>query len=682
MIRFPGIMYGGDYNPDQWPEEIWPEDMKLFKKAGINIVTVPVFSWAKLQPNEETYDFTWLDRILDLVAENGMYACLATSTAAQPAWMSKKYPEVLPVDINGRKRTHGARVNFCPNSKVYRSFSVKLAEKLAERYKEHPALLVWHISNEYGNYCYCENCAGEFRNWVKARYGSIEEVNRRWNMSFWGHTVYDWDEIVPPSYLNEMFKDTWSGYPRDSTCFQGIAIDYNRFMSDSILGCYLGEYNAVKAISPDIPVTTNLMGTFKPLDYFKWAENMDIVSWDNYPSATDPMSNIAMRHDLMRSLKSGKPFMLMEQTPSQQNWQPFNSLKRPGVMRLWSYQAMAHGADTIMFFQLRRSFGACEKYHGAVIEHAGHENTRVFRECAKLGEELKLLGDKLLDSRLKSRVAIIFDWDNWWAVEFSSGPSIYLRYIEQVEKYYRALYNLNISVDFVKPDADLSEYEIVIAPVLYMIKPGVAKNIENFVERGGAFVTTFFSGIVNENDLVTLGGYPGELRKLLGIWAEEIDALLPDMKNSIVIHHPVGDLTGQYDCGLLCDLIHLETANALAAYGKDFYAGMPVLTENEYGKGKAYYIAADPEEKFVNGFLKHLCDTRGIAASIKAPEGVEITERYKEDKKFTFILNHNSNAVNINLGDRKYIDMFINHSIQGGFVLQGRDVVILEGKVE
>lgn len=680
MLNFPGIMYGGDYNPDQWPEEIWEEDMRLFKKAGINIITLPVFSWAKLQPDEQTYNFGWLDRIMELAAHNNIKVCLATSTAAQPAWMSKKYPEILPVDINGHKRTHGGRVNFCPNSKLYRKYSVALASKMAERYKTHGNLLIWHIGNEYGNYCYCQHCAEEFKAWLKARYATIDELNRSWNMSFWGHTVYDWEEIVPPSYLNEMFKDNWGSYPRDYTCFQGISLDYNRFMSDSILDCYRGEAEAIRKITPDIPITTNLMGTFKPLDYFKWSQEMDIVSWDNYPAMTDPMSNIALRHDLMRSLKGGKPFMLMEQTPSQQNWQPFNSLKRPGVMRLWSYQAMAHGADTIMFFQLRRSFGACEKYHGAVIEHVGHENTRVFKECAQLGQELEKLGDKLIGSRLKARVAIFFDWDNWWAVEFSSGPSISLRYIEQIEKYYKAFYNMNIAVDFVKPDADLTGYKVVAAPVLYMVKPRVSDNITRFVQNGGTFVATFFSGIVNENDLVTLGGYPGELRRVLGIWAEEIDALLPENKNSIVVKEPFGEVSGTYDCGLLCDLIHLETARELAVYGKDFYAGMPALTENKLGRGKAYYIATDPEQSFINSFLGQICLDGGISCALEAGEGIEITERLKDDFKYTFILNHNSHPVSVDLWDSNYTELITGKALEGTVVLEAKGVAILESR--
>lgn len=671
--KFPVVYYGGDYNPDQWPEELWHEDMRLFKEAGINIVTVPVFSWARLQPQEDIYDFGWLDRVLDLVHESGIKVCLATSTAAQPAWMSRKYPEILPVDFEGRKRKHGGRVNFCPNSGVFREFSGRLAGKIAERYHNHPALAVWHIGNEYGNYCYCEICEKAFREWLKARYKTISELNRRWNMGFWGHTVYDWDEIAAPSNLNEMWKDG----ERERSCFQSISLDYKRFMSESGLNCYLNEYAAIRKYSGDIPITTNFMGFFKPLDYFKWAEYMDIVSWDNYPALADPVSAVALNHDIMRGLKGGKPFMLMEQTPSQTNWQPYNSLKRPGVMRLLSYQAMAHGSDTVMFFQMRRSVGACEKYHSAVIDHVGHENTRVFRECAELGAELKKLPD-IIGSRLKSRAAIIYDWENWWAAELSSGPTILLKYVDQVVKYHKAFYDRNIPVDIIKPDADLSGYDIVVAPVMYMVKPGVASSLEQFVRRGGTFVTTFFSGIVNENDIVTLGGYPGELRKLLGIWVEEIDALPPDMSNSILVNEETGALRGNYQCGMLCDVLNPEGAETLAVYGKDFYAGKPVLTANRFGDGKAYYIASDPDERFIRDLVRTICDEKGIEPPFEADEGIEITRRFKEDKVFTFILNHRDIDGCVDLKTMKFTDMLTGNELTGSLKLKPKDVVIVE----
>ncbi|WP_256757124.1 beta-galactosidase [Cohnella sp. WQ 127256] len=672
----PKIWYGGDYNPDQWEKPIWDEDLRMFKLAGIDVATLNVFAWANNQPDEDTYEFGWLDEMMDKLHADGVGVCLATSTAAHPAWMARKYPDVLRVDFDGRKRKFGGRHNSCPNSPTYREYSVKMAEKLAERYKNHPALLIWHVSNEYGGYCYCDNCAAAFRTWLQERYGSIDVVNKVWNTSFWGHTFYDWDDIVPPSSLSEEWRG-WNG--RTATNFQGISLDYCRFQSDSLLDCYKLEYDALKKQTPDIPITTNLMGAYKELDYHKWAKHLDVVSWDNYPSLDTPYSYTAMMHDLMRGLKGGQPFMLMEQTPSQQNWQPYNSLKRPGVMRLWSYQAVARGADTVMFFQLRRSVGACEKYHGAVIEHVGHENTRVFQECADLGSELYKLGDSLLDARVKAKVAILFDWDNWWAVELSSGPTIALKYVEELHKYYSAFYQANIAVDVVGVDAELSGYDFVLAPVMYMVKPGVAERIERYVENGGTFLTTYFSGIVDENDRVTLGGYPGELRKLLGIWSEEIDALLPTQSNRIMLKSSIDGLEQSYNCGMLCDLIHSEGAEVIAEYGEDFYKGMPALTVNKFGAGEAWYVATSPDVTFLQDWLPKLCAARGIEPLVtSAPDGVETTLREKDGVSYLFVLNHNPGASVVSLGQQSGVDLLSDKQLSGNVELAGRDLWIIK----
>jgi len=669
--KLPKMFYGGDYNPEQWDHETHLEDLRMFQLAGIDIATINVFSWALIQPDEVTYHFEELDQLINRLYENGVYICLATSTAAHPAWMAKKYPDVLRVDADGRKRKFGGRHNSCPNSPTYRKYSEKIADKLAERYKDHPAVLVWHISNEYGGDCYCDNCEKAFRVYLKERYQTLEQVNKAWNTNFWGHTFYDWDEIVLPSNLSEHWGN-------NNSTFQGISLDYSRFNSDSMLDCYRLEYDAIKKHIPDSVVTTNLMGFFKQLDYFKWAKYMDIVSWDSYPGLATPVSFTAMAHDLMRGLKDGQPFMLMEQTPSQQNWQPYNSLKRPGVMRLWSYQSVAHGADTIMFFQLRRSIGACEKYHGAVIEHAGHENTRVFREVAELGKELQILGDTTLDASVESKVAIVFDWDNWWAIEKSSGPTVALNYVDQIHKYYAAFFRRNIQVDIVSVDTDISKYDIVLAPVLYMIKPGFAAKLEKYVEAGGTFLTTFFSGIVNENDLVTTGGYPGELRKLLGIWVEEIDALLPEQKNRIVLKEAYGDLQGEYGCGMLCDLLHSEGAEVIAEYGDDFYKGMPVVTRNTYGQGEAWYIASDPDERFLDGLLGQLAAAKNVEALLETPEGVEVSARTKDGKPYLFVMNHNASTQSYDLGTAKVLDLLTNRELSGSVEIEARGVQLLE----
>ncbi|SER51526.1 beta-galactosidase [Gracilibacillus ureilyticus] len=666
------IWYGGDYNPEQWDEAIWSEDQRMFKLAGIDVATINVFSWALNQPDENTYDFTWLDNTIERLYKDGIYICLATSTGAHPAWMAKRYPDVRRVDFEGRKRKFGGRHNSCPNSPTYRMYSERMADKLGERYKDHPAVLVWHVSNEYGGYCYCDNCEKAFRIWLKQKYKTLVAVNEAWNTRFWGHTFYEWDEIVAPNGLSEEWQDG------QNTNFQGISLDYRRFQSDSLLEIFKLERNALKKHTPKTPVTTNLMGLYPELDYFKWGKEMDVVSWDNYPSIDTPVSLTAMTHDLMRGLKSGQPFMLMEQTPSQQNWQAYNSLKRPGVMRLWSYQAVAHGADTIMFFQLRRSRGATEKYHGAVIEHAGNEHTRVFRESAQLGRELCHLGDKIIGSIVKAKVAIVFDWENRWAIQLSSGPSIALDYVKEVHKYYDAFYQNNIPVDMISVEEDISKYDIVIAPVLYMIKTGHTDRLKAFVDSGGTFVTTFFSGIVNESDLVTLGGYPGELRDLVGVWAEEIDALEPAQYNQIVFENGYGKLQGEYQCNILFDLIHAEGAQVLATYGNDFYKGMPVLTKNCYGEGTAYYVASSPDQAFVNDFVLTVCEEKGITTDVTSDDGVEVIAREKKDEKIIFILNHNGENASFELTNNRWRDLLSDQTFSGVAEISGYDVLILK----
>ena len=660
------MLYGGDYNPEQWDEAVWEEDMRMFRLAGIDCVTLNVFSWAALQSDEVTYHFERLDKIMELVRKNNLKVVMATSTAAHPAWMAKKYPEVLRTEFNGMKRKFGSRHNSCPNSPVYQKYSVALARKLAERYGTYDNIVTWHISNEYGGECYCENCEKAFRVWLKEKYGSIEALNKAWNTSFWGHTFYDWDEIVVPNLQSEHFA-------QNRTTFQGISLDYRRFNSDSILHNYLGEYEAVKAVTPHIPVTTNLMGFYKALDYQKWAGYMDVVSWDNYPDPTDPPALVAMRHDLMRGLKQGAPFMLMEQTPSVTNWQSYNLLKRPGDMRLISYQAVAHGADTVMFFQMRRSIGACEKFHGAVIDHVGTENTRVFREVSQLGEELKQLGDTTLDSRTPSKAAMLVDWDNWWALEYSAGPSCDLKYMDELANYYTALYDNNISVDIISAQDPLDDYKVVIAPVMYMTKPGADEKIRKFVSEGGTFVTTFLSGLVDEHDLVITGGYPGKLRDILGIWVEETDALPSYMKNSFSWNGK------DYDCGLICDIMHMENAKALASYDKDFYKGTPVLSRNEFGKGHAYYVATRAGQDFYADFLKKVLEEQGVEPVFKPCKGVEITLRRKEETNFLFFLNHNPRE-SVLIAEKPGTDLLTGKEYCPGdeIVLQTKGVVLFK----
>lgn len=659
--KAPYLWHGGDYNPEQWPSNIWAEDFRLMRKAGITAATVGVFSWVSLQPAEDVFTFEWLDAIIDGLHTNGIKVILATPSAAQPAWMSQAYPGILRSDENGVRQQHGQRVNYCPNSPDYRRFSADIARRLAERYGQHPALLLWHVSNEYGGACYCDTCAERFRQWLQAQYGTLDAMNSAWWTRFWSHTYTEWSQIMPPRQNAEFLT-------------HGLTVDYFRFMNESQLDCYRNERDVLRAITPDVPITTNLMGAYKPLDYRRWAKEMDVVAWDCYPNPNNTPSDIAFLHDLTRGLKDGQPFLLMEQTPSSQNWQEINALKRPGVLRLWSYLAVAHGADSVLYFQWRRGRGGCEKLHGAVIEHAGREDTRVFREVSVLGGELQKLGDAVIGAAVEAKVGIVFDWDNWHALDSAVGPVREKKYLETVRKQYRALYAKNIAIDVVFPDSDLSSYKLLVAPMLYMIKPGFAEKVEAFVANGGTFVATFLSGLVDETDLAFENGYPGPLSRVLGIWVEEIDALYPDQSNSIVM----ADGSGSYACSRLADLLHAEGAEVLATYGSDFYAGAPVLTRNQFGKGSAYYLASDAELAFLDRFYGERLAQCEIHAALQAPQGVEIAARVKDGHTLLFVLNHNAASVEVNLGPAQRQNLLTGESLSGVIQINSYDVLILQ----
>ena len=662
---FGRILYGGDYNPNQWPKEIWEQDMVYFKDARINSATINVFSWAKIQPAEDTYYFDELDEIVEMLSKENYDIVLATSTGAMPAWLYKKYPEVARTDYFGRHHKFGQRHNHCPNSLVFQKYAKALVEKLAERYAHNPHVTCWHISNEYGGECYCENCEKAFRVWLKNKYGTIEAVNKAWNMEFWGHTVYDWDEIVLPNALGDGMENG------TDTAFAGLSVDYRRFMSDSMLENYKMERDVVRRYNPDTIITTNLMGTYKFLDYFKWAKEMDIVSWDNYPSYNTPWSFTAMSHDLMRGLKDA-PFMLLEQTPSQQNWQPYNSLKKPGQMRAQSIQTMAHGADTVQFFQLRRSVGGCEKFHGAVIGHVGHNNTRIFREVKQLGEELERLGTSTLGSVNQADVGIIFDWDNYWALDYTSGPTEDLKYVDQIHHYYKFFYDNNIGVNMIPVDADFSKYKIVVAPVLYMVKEGMKEALTKFVENGGILITTFMSGLVNESDNVHLGGYPGPLRELAGIWVEEIDALAPEQTNTITFTDGT-----RMTCNLLCDLMHLEGAQLLASYDENFYAGMPAITKNAFGKGCTYYIGTNMGQEGIDKVLKMATQQAGVHPVVKEPTALEVVCRKTADSTHYYIFNFKETEIVIPEQFVGYTDLLTGKKVESGMRMKHYDALIL-----
>jgi len=666
----PGILFGGDYNPEQWTpamgydgESVWIDDLRLMREAGVNLVSVGIFSWAALQPDAHSFTFEWLDRVLELLAEHGIYACLGTGTAAQPAWLSLAHPEILPIDAWGRRRRHGERMNYCPTNSTFRRFAHQLVRHVAERYRDHPALLLWHISNEYGPTCYCDGCAVRFRSWLQARYGSLDAVNRRWVTPFWGHSFTAWEQIEPPIRIGDR-------------SMQGLLLDYQQFMSEMNLECYLEEAAILREITPATPVLTNFHGLVKHLDYFAWAPHQDIIAWDSYPAAGSPPEQTAFRLDLMRGLKAGQSWLLMEQTPSQTQWRPYNPLKRPGEMRLQSYQAIARGADSALFFQWRQSRGSSEMFHGAVIGHAGHAQTRVFQEVAALGAELRALEGQLLGARSPARVALLFSWQNWWAVEYQPGLSAALDYLDEVNRYYSELWRANIAVDIISPDSALEGYDLVLAPLLHMVGEQQAAAIEGYVAGGGTFLTSYFSGVLGEDSRAWLGGYPGPLRRTLGIWVEEFDPLQPGQQNSIVVPGGTGFVPGDYACDQWCEVLHLEGAQALAQFGRDFYAGRPSITEHRFGKGHAYYVATRPEPRLLRQLLGSILEQRGIAAPLRAPEGIEVTQRWADGQAFTFVLNHHVEEQQIALPGAAR-DLLTGRVHEQQISLAGRGVAIL-----
>lgn len=633
------VPFGGDYNPEQWPEEVWQQDHRLFDAARIDTVTVGVFTWALNQPKLDVYDFSTLDRIVEQTTVEGRNICLATGTGAHPAWLARAYPEVTRTDFEGRRHRFGQRHNSCPSSPVFRRLSTELARRVAARYADNPAVVAWHVGNEYGGACYCDLCAAGFRDWLRTRYGTLDALNAAWYTTFWSHTFGNWDEIEPPSALTEH----WRG--PNHTAFQGITLDYLRFMSDAMLGNFTDEKAAIRE-SSDLPVTTNFMGMYRPIDYHRWAAALDFASWDNYPPDDRSPAWMALAHDLMRGLKNGQPFWLMEQTPSYTASRDVNPLKRPGVLRLWSWQAVAHGADAVLFFQMRASWGACEKYHGAVIGHAGRDDTRVFREVARLGAELDQLGAATLGARTPARVALLFDWDSWWALEISDGPSRLVRYQQVVHAYYRALWDAGVDVDVVPVTTDLSRYDVVVAPALHMLKGDLPRRLEELAERGGSVVTTFLSGRVDENDNAFLMDVPGPLGRLLGVRVDEWDAREPETVNPIRL--TAGVIQLEVESRLVFELVIPQGAEVVGTYRADFYAGTPAVTRNTFGAGHGWYVATGLDQPGVSWVVRQVLARHDLVGPYPDVPELETAVRVAPDgTRLLFLLNHRAEPVEL-----------------------------------
>lgn len=632
------IWYGGDYNPEQWPRKVWDEDMSLMNRAGISLATVGVFSWARLEPRPGQYEFGWLDEVIDLLHANGVRVDLATATASPPPWLAAQYPETLPVTEDGVRLSVGSRQQYCPSSPVYRERALDLVRRIVDRYAGHPALELWHVNNEYGCHvsrCYCDVSAEAFRHWLRKRYGAIEELNRVWGTAFWSQRYDSFDEIRPPRAAPTFRNPTQ-------------LLDFDRFSSDELLDCYRAEVAVIRERST-APITTNFMGFFKPVDYWKWAAEVDIVSDDTYPDPADPEAPefAAMVRDLMRSLGRGAPWLLMEQSPSAVNWRQHNAAKAPGQMRAWSYQSVARGADGVLFFQWRQSSVGSEKFHSGLVPHSGTD-TRVWREVEQLGRELTSLSnrtgdDAIATSRVQSSVAITLDWDSWWAIEQPASPT-HVSYLDILFAWHRALTSLGCTVDFVQSDSDLSGYRLVVAPAHFSASDAQVQNLASFAETG-TLVVGFGTAITDENLHVRLNGYLGEpLRRALGVWIEEFaPPAVPSQQGLGVLPAPSISITGDVLGGptqahVWGEYLRVEDAEHVATFSEGSLSGWPAVTRRDTGAGAGWYVATLPNPVA----LRRLAERVVLDAGIALPSPVVMGGRAEVVRRGAtlFVINH------------------------------------------
>ena len=662
-----GLIHGGDYNPDQWLDrpDILEEDIRLMKKAGINSVTLGVFSWAAYEPVEGEFHLEWMEEIIEKLYQNGIYTVLSTPSGARPAWLDAAYPEAMRVDSRGLRNHHGIRHNHCMTSPKFREKVAIIDRKLAELLGSHPGVILYHISNELGGECYCPLCARKFQEYLTDKFDNdIEKLNKAWWTSFWSHHYNSFDQIEPP-------------FANGETSVMGLTLEWKRFTTWSMTDFMKFEIQTLREITPHMPVTTNFMRLFPGLDYRKMAPELDVISWDNYPtfhndteSFADTMAETSFQHAVMRSLKRGTPFMMMESAPGLVNWHPVNKLKRPGVHRLACLQAVACGSDTVQYFQWRKGRGSYEQFHGAVVDHVGTADTRVFKEVAEVGELLQKIAP-VAGTLGKPRAALLFDWDNRWAIwDTKALANATKNYEETCLDIYRAFLRLGVDMDVVGSEEDLSQYDLIIAPMLYMLQPKTASNLLDFVNRGGQLLATYFTGYVNTDQLCFLGGFPGNgLSELFGVVSEEIDTYYPSDRNGVRLNDGTVWEVRDY-----AEILQVKDAEVLGVYTGEFYKDTPALTCKTYGQGKAYYAAARSSAAQMTPLFEKMLNEAGIPIK-KLPENVEYHMRSADGETYEFYLNCSEEPVMI--PDVSGMDLITGAILQGELFLQGYGVTVV-----
>ncbi|WP_084078876.1 beta-galactosidase [Demequina sp. NBRC 110057] len=619
--------YGGDYNPEQWPEEVWVDDIARMREAGVTMVSLGIFSWSRLQPAEGEFDFAWLDRVIDLLHEGGIAVDLATATASPPPWMHETYPEILPVTADGVTLGPGSRQHYAPSSPVYRRLAADLVRALAERYVDHPGVVMWHVNNEYGCHLHEDHSQAAqeaFRAWLEDRYGSIDALNEAWGTAFWSQRYSSFEQVRTPAAA------PYSHNP-------GQLLDFRRFTSDMLLECYLMEREIILAAGATQPITTNFMGPFKPANYPQWAQHMDVVTDDAYPDPDEPESfrDAAFQRDLIRSMKPEVPWMLMEQVTGALNWRPTNAPKAPGQMAALSVQCIGRGADGILFFQWRQSRAGAEKFHAAMLPHAGTD-TRIWREVKELGAQLASLPE-LPAGTADARVALVMDWESWWAVESPDHPSNVLDYVAVLQRWYRALHRRHVMVDIVPPErVTASAYDLVLAPALYLLRPEGAAALTAFVADGGHLLAGPFTDVVDERDAFLDGGFLTRLGSALGVTIEDFGALARPGgagQSEAALTGPFGTVTGT----LLAEEVVLRGATPVAEFGGGRRDGDPALTEHSHGTGVGWYLATVPDAAGADALAGWALERAGVAPVL---EGLPATVEAARRGSVVTVINH------------------------------------------
>ncbi|NUT28748.1 MAG: beta-galactosidase [Streptomyces sp.] len=645
------LLFGGDYNPEQWPEETWHEDVRLMKEAGVNSVTLGVFSWARLEPRPGAREFGWLDRLMDLMDENGIGVVLATPTSSPPPWLGRLHPDTLPRDENGQTEWWGSRQHFSHSSATYRRHAAAITEDLAARYGGHPALRMWHINNEYCTYDWGDEAEAAFRGWLKARYGTLDALNEAWGTAFWSQGYGDWSEVLPPRRAHYMKNPTQ-------------VLDFKRFTSDALLECYVAERDIVARYSPDIPVTTNFMAVWQGLDAWRWAEQEDVVSIDVYPDPRDPFGGQygALVHDMTRSQARGGPWMVMEQAVGPVNWRGVNHPKPAGLNRLWSLQAVARGADAVCYFQWRQSRQGSEKFHSGMVSHAG-ERGRTFQEVKRIGGELALLGGKVPDTRVEAaEVAVLLDWNAWWAGQQDGRPSSEVDHPQIVRAWHRALWEAHTVADFAHPEHDLSAYKLVVLPQLYLMTDAAIDNLVAYVANGGTLVAGFQTGVADEDDRVREGGMDARLRELFGI--RVLHEWWPlDAGESVDVEGFHGTLWSE-------EIEAADDVDSVAPYKSGELDGLPAVLR----KGRAWYVSTLPEPHALRTLLADIATGAGVRPTLAGlPAGVEAVRR----GGLLFLLNHGRDGVTVEVPGR-HRDLLTGADVTESVQLERYGVAVLE----